>query len=405
AGSYPGIILARVAPILGLKGKLTQKDAGGQLTRKALVTTQFAISIVLLIATIVIGKQLDYAVNTDLGFDKEAIVMMTLPEELDQLAVDGLKERMSEVPGVTNISACLSSPGAAENTWGTGIQYHNRPEREEFSIQAKMADQDYIKTFGLELVIGRNFKTTDSIQEVVVNEILAQKLGLDSVDELLGKRLILSGGGIQAEVVGVVANFHDQNFHEAIRPVFIAPRVDAYSELAVKMQGSNIKTTLAGIADQWKQTFPDYIHEFHFMDERVAEQYESEQRLLSLSKLFSIIAISICCLGLYGMLTFFVSQKTKEIGIRKVLGGSVLHILNLFTSGFLKLLGIAALIACPIAWYFMRNWLEGYQFKTELNWWIFALSLAAIMLITMLTITYKIYKAARANPIKSIRTE
>ena len=405
SGSYPGLLLARIVPSLALKGKLTQRDAGGRVTRKVLITTQFAISIMLIVATMVIAKQISYAVNADLGFDKDAILMVTLPDELEYAQLEGLKERAAQLSGVEKISACLSSPGAADNFWGTSLRFHNRPEFEEFSIQAKMADKDYINTFGLELVAGRNFYETDSVREVVVNETLGRKLGLSSASELLGKKIEINVNDIEVEIVGVISDFHDRNFHEVVSPVFIAPMDFAYTEFAIKINGLNGGNTVKNIEKLWQQTFPKHLYEYRFLDESIAEQYESEQRLLSLSKIFSALAIFICCLGLYGIISFFVAQKTREIGIRKVLGGTLLHILSLFTIDFFKLIVIAGIVASPLAWYLMNTWLEQYQFRTEFSWWIFGIAIGGVVLIMLFSISYQTLKAALANPVKSLRTE
>ncbi len=405
AGSYPGILLARILPTLALKGKLSQRDAGGQFTRKILVTAQFVISILLIVGTVVVGKQINYAVNADLGFDKDAILMLSVPEDIEHIKLEGLKERIFQLPGVENVTACLASPGAGYNNWGTSIKYNNKPEFEEFSISAKMADDDYINTFDLQLVAGRNFRMSDSVTEVVVNEKLAQKLGLSSPEELLGKQLELNGGLIKASISGVIANFHDQNFHLDISPIFIAPQTNAFYEIAVKINDHNVTSTLTEIEQKWKEVFPKFIYEFSFLDERVQDQYEEEQRLLSLSKLFSGLAIFISCLGLYGLISFFVAQRTKEVGIRKVLGSGVSGILILFAKDFCKLILIAGAIATPIAWFFMKRWLENYTYHTEISWWVFVMSISGLLLITLVTISYQTIKAATANPTKSLRSE
>ncbi|WP_108808095.1 ABC transporter permease [Aquimarina spinulae] len=405
AGSYPGIILARILPTLALKGKLTQKDTGGKLTRKVLVTSQFAISIIFIVATIIIRKQISYAVNADLGFDTESIVIVEIPEDIETVKLEGLQERINTLSGVKNNTACLASPGASSNNWGTGVRYNNRPEVEEFSISAKLADKDYLNTFNLKLVAGRNFYRTDSISEVVVNEKLAQKLGLVNSQELIGKQVEFNGATIKASIVGVVADFHDRNFHETKSPVFIAPQSNAYNELAIKVYSQNAKATLEGIERLWKETFPKYIYEFDFLDERVAQQYQEEQRFLLMSKLFSGLAIFISCLGLYGLISFFVAQRRKEIGIRKVLGGKVGDILLLFTQDFLKLIFVAGIVASPLAWYVMNNWLENYKYRITIDWWVFALAIGATAIITMVTISYQAIKAATVNPIKSLRIE
>ncbi len=405
SGSYPGILMSRIVPVLALKGKLTSNDTGGTSTRKVLVVAQFVISIVLITTTIIIAKQIDYAVNTDLGFDKESIVMLSIPTDIEEDKFYSLKDRLQQIPAVQKVTGCLSSPGASENNWGTGLRYNTRPENEEFNISAKMGDEDYLRTFNLELVAGRNFFKRDSLDEVVVNEKLAEKLGLTSSEEMLGKQIEVRGGSIKATIVGVLKNFHDGSFTQAISPVFIAPFTNAYAEIAVKINHQNTKNTLDQIDQKWTETFDGYIFEYRFLDERVAAQYEREQRYLSLSKVFSGLAIFIGCLGLYGLILFFVGQRTKEIGIRKVLGSNVSGILALFSIDFLKLILIAGLIATPITWYVMSQWLQGYTYRTEIQWWYFAIAIAAVMCITLITISYQTLKVATTSPIKSLRAE
>ncbi len=178
-----------------------------------------------------------------------------------------------------------------------------------------------------------------------------------------------------------------------------------YNEIAIKIDGGDARNTLAGIQKFWEGVFPNYIYEHHFLDERVANEYAEEQRFLSMSKIFAGLAIFISCLGLYGMISFFVSQRKKEIGIRKVLGGKISDILVLFTQDFFKLIFIAGAIATPIAWYFMNNWLENYQYRIDIEWWFFILAISGIILITLATISYQAIRAATANPVKSLRTE
>ena len=405
AGSYPGLILARIAPILALKRKLSQKDAGGYTTRKVLVVTQFAISIILIIGTIVVGKQLQYAMNSDLGFDKSAIVMVDIPTTLDRVQLDALKDRMAQSPSVEKITACFASPGAGYNSWGTSVKYNNKAEAEEFSIQVKIGDEDYLNTFGLNLIAGRNFYVKDSVDEILVNATFAKKLGLQNPEELIGKQLAISGKFVQGTIVGVIDDFHNQDFHDDIQPIFIAPVSQTYSELAIKVNMKNAKAVLNHIEGQWTESFPDYIFEYDFLDDRVAELYESEQRFLALAKLFSGLAIFIGCLGIYGLILFFVTQRTKEIGVRKVLGGSTGHIVLLVIQDFFKLIALAGVIATPIAWYFMSRWLENYTYKIALSWWIYVVAIGLVMLITVLTISYQAFKAAMANPVTSLRTE
>ncbi|MEZ4811163.1 MAG: FtsX-like permease family protein [Allomuricauda sp.] len=405
SGSYPGILMSRIVPVLALKGKISHNDTGGSATRKVLVVAQFAISIILIAATLIISRQIDYAVNTDLGFNKESIVMVGIPDQIEPIKLHSLKDRIVRIPGVRSVSNCISSPGAPENDWGTSVKFNNRPENEEFSIQAKLADEDYLKTFDIPLVAGRNFFEGDSIAEVVVNEKFGEKLGLSSPEEMVGKKIEANGGRLKATIVGVVKNFHDTDFTEEMSPIFFAYDPNWFGEIAIKIDTHDTKAIMDQIEKDWSSTFSGYIYEYRFLDERVAQQYETEQRYLSLSKVFSALAVLIGCLGLYGLILFFVGQRTKEIGIRKVLGSNVANILALFSMDFFKLILIAGLLATPISWYVMERWLEGYTYRTEIHWWVFALAIVAIMVITLITISHQTLKVAMANPIKSLRTE
>ncbi|TAI47659.1 ABC transporter permease [Flagellimonas allohymeniacidonis] len=405
SGSYPGILMSRIVPVLALKGKLSHSDTGGNTTRKVLVVAQFAISIALIAATLIISRQIEYATNSDLGFDKESIVMVEVPVDLEPIQYEALKDRLQRIPNVENITFCLSSPGGSENNWGTSIKYNNRPENEEFSIQAKIGDEHFIETFDLTLVAGRNFFKSDSITEVVVNEKFGEKVGVTSPDELLGKTIEVNGASIKATIVGVVGDFHDVSFAEEIQPAFIAGNPNWYGEIGLKINRVNTKETLEKIEQHWSEAFSGYIFDYRFLDERVADEYEAEQRYLSLSKVFSALAILIGCLGLYGLILFFVGLRTKEIGIRKVLGSNVANILALFTMDFFKLILIAGILATPIAWYLMEQWLQGYAYRTEIHWWIFALAIVSIMVITLITISYQTLKVAVTSPVKSLRTE
>lgn len=405
SGSYPGILLSRIVPILAIKGKLNHNDTGGASTRKVLVVAQFVISISLIVATLVISRQIEYATKTDLGFDKESIVMLEVPETMDSNGYYELKERLKRVVGVQHVSGCLTSPGAGNTFWDTSVKYNNRPEREDFSISIKVGDEDYLNTFNIPLAAGRNFFKNDSITEMLVNEKFAEKVGVSSVEELLGKTLAVNGDNVEAKIVGVVKDFHDGSFTDEIKPVFVAPTVRWYNELGVKINHLNTKTTLVQLEKEWSQTFSNHIFDYRFLDERVAAQYETEQRYLSISKVFSGLAIFIGCMGLYGLILFFVGQRKKEVGIRKVLGSNTTDILTLFSMDFLKLILIAGAIAIPVAWYFMDAWLQGYTYRTQIHWWYFAIAILGVLMLTMITISYQTIRVAVKSPVKSLRTE
>ena len=405
SGSYPGLLLARVVPALAIKGKITQNDTGGERTRKVLVISQFVISMVLIVTTLIIGKQIRFATNSDLGYDSDAIIMVPLPDGVEASNLATLKERMRTTAGVEDVTACLGSPGASQSGWGTSIRFDNRPETEEFSITAKSGDEHYIKTFGLELIAGRNFIPRDSVDETLVNMTLIKKLGLKGPDEILGRTLYTNGGSIAAKIVGVVSDFHNLSFQEQISPVFIAPVRWSYYSLGIKMTLGNAQATLNSLEDVYLDAFPGYAFNYDFMDDRIAEEYQSEKRLLTLSRIFSFLALFIGGLGLYGLISFFVGQRIREIGIRKVLGSSVGQIIRLFANDFIKLVVISAVVAIPIAWYLMETWLQRYTYRISMDPWVFAIALLSILVLTLFIIVVQTLKAATTNPCQSLRTE
>ena len=405
SGSYPGLLLGRVLPVLAIKGKLTQNDTGGKNTRKVLVISQFVVSIVLVVTTLVIGKQMRYAMNSDLGYDREAVIMVPLPDDVEASDLETLKQRMLTTAGVHEVTACLGSPGASHSGWGTSIRFDNRPEQEEFSVVSKAADENYIATFGLDIIAGRNFVSRDSIDETLVNMTLVKRLGVNEPEEILGRTLYTNGESIATKIVGVVADFHDLNFQEQISPVFIAPVPWAYYSLGIKMTTGNVQNSLSLLEKTYLDTFPGYAFDYDFMDERIAQEYEAENRLLTLSKIFSFLALFIGGLGLYGLISFFVGQRIREIGIRKVLGSSIGQIIHLFANDFIKLVGISGVVAIPIAWYLMETWLQNYTYRIGMDIWVFAIAMLSVLLLTLSIILVQALKAATANPIHSLRSE
>ncbi|MGD1946175.1 MAG: ABC transporter permease [Croceivirga sp.] len=405
SGSYPGLLLARVVPVLAIKGKLGQNDTGGERTRKVLVIAQFVVSIILIVATLVIGKQLRFAINSDLGFDKDAIVMVPLPDGVKAPVLETLRQRIRTTPGIEEVTACLAGPGPSDFSWGTSIRFDNRPETEDFSIAAKPADEHYISTFGLDLLAGRNFIRRDSLDETLVNMALVKRLGLTAPEEIVGKTLYTNGGTIATKIVGVVSDFHDLGFEEEISPVFIAPVPWSYRKLGLKMSLGSVSATLASVKDIYLSSFPGYSFDYTFLDDQIANEYQAENRLLTLSRIFSFLTLFIGSLGLYGLISFFVGQRLREIGIRKVLGSSALGIVHLFASDFIKLVGISALVAIPMAWSLMEIWLQNYAYRISINFWVFFFALLSVLVLTLFIITLQTLKAATTSPIKSIRTE
>jgi putative ABC transport system permease protein len=404
AGSYPGMIMSRFKPVAALKGKISSQQIGGFNTRRALIITQFAISQVLVLGMIVIAAQMHFAKSSDLGFDKDALVMLPMGVDSTGASVNTMRDQLSKIRGVEKVSACFEPPSTNDD-FTTSFRYGNRTEDEAFALNVKAADDQYLRTFEIELVAGRNLFPADTVREVLVNESFVRRLNLRSPSEVLGKNLSANGGAIKGLIVGVVKDFHDGSFHSDINAICIYSDKKQYQNYALKIDIRNAKAALAEIEKIWNDRFPNQIFEYHFLDERIAEFYTTEETMLGLIKAFSFIAIFVGCLGLYGLVMFMAAQKTKEIGIRKVLGSSTGQILWIFGKEFARLILIAFLIAAPIAGSLMYNWLQDYKFHIPLSPVFFVMTVGLMFLIAILTVGYQAARAALTNPAKSLKSE
>ena len=403
AGSYPGLILAGFQPVVALKGKLSQQHIGGFNTRRALIVTQFALSQALVIGMIVIAKQMSYSTNSDLGFTKDAII--TVPIAADYQQGKTLKGEIERLAGVEQVTMCFATPASNNANWNTTPYYNNDPKEQEFRVSVKAADANYLETFDLKLIAGRNVFPSDSAREMIVNEAFARKLNLKSPDELLGKILKVSNDDNKGPIVGVVKDFHDYSFHEEINPIAIFTNPDLYNTFAIKMKTGTITTTMAALEKTWKESHPGQLYEYEFLDDDIASFYETEALMLKLIRVFSVLALFIGCLGLYGLVSFMAAQKTKEIGIRKALGSSIAQILWIFGKEFTRLILIAFVIAAPLAWWLMKGWLADFKFQAEIGFGIFAWALLGTFIVAFATVSFQAVKAALMNPVKSLRSE
>ncbi len=400
AGSYPGLVLSGFQPVRALKGNVTARQVGGMGVRRGLVVVQFVLTQLLIIGTLVVTQQMNFFRQKSLGYNPSAVVLLPIPTQ-ERANLSTLGNRFRQVPGVESVSFCSFAPTSGSNNT-SNVRFDARQEDERWQVNTKPADVHYLKTFGLKLVAGRNFPESDTTRGFLVNETFVRKLGLKPAD-VLGRRMKL--WGTWAPVYGVVKDFHNLSLHSAIDPVALFSRRDSYYAGAVKISTASMGPTLKAIEKIWNGTFPDYLYERTFLDERIAQFYQTEALILSLVRAFSLIAIVIGCLGLYGLVSFMAAQKTKEIGVRKVLGASAANILSLFGREFGRLVAVAFVVAAPLGWWVMSHWLQDYNYRVSLGWGVFALALAVTLLISALTVGYQSLKAAWMNPVKSLRSE
>jgi ABC-type antimicrobial peptide transport system permease subunit len=401
SGAYPGLVISGFQPIQALKNKLSQKHIGGFSLRKGLVITQFAISQLLIINTLVIANQIRYSRQADLGFHKDAIIMLPVPIN-EKSSLSTLSSLFTQIAGVEKFTFCQDAP-AGKITPNTSIVFDNRTESEKFSIYFKAGDNQYIPTFGLKILEGRNLQPSDTIREYLINETAVKSLGLSSNLEVIGKSAIING--TKAPIVGVVKDFHNKSFHEAIDPVYLSTSDHHYISCAVKINISNLRPVMEKLEKSWKEVYPNYIYKYNFLDAQIEQFYKVDNMIFKLIQIFTVISIIVGCFGLYSLVSFMAAQRTKEVGIRKALGASVENIIWLFGKEFIYMLLIAFVIAAPLGWVVMNNWLETFVYRIHPGAGVFILAIVISLGIAILTVGYRSLKAAKVNPVKSLRSE
>ena len=406
SGIYPALFMSSFRPVKVLKGLV--KVGGGNISfRKILVTTQFAISIVLIISTAIVFKQLKYMQNKSLGFDRDHIITMNYYGALND-SYESFRNELLSTSSINKVARSSRIPtGRLLDAMGTKINRGDSLVPVNADVKFVTADDQFLSTYGVKVLAGRGFSkdfSTDT-NAFIINEAAVSVLGLKNNEDALGKDMTY--GSRSGKLIGVINNFHFESMHEKIVPlILIVPRNQAnYRRMSMKVAGNNIPAAISNIQAIWKKYLPETPFEYTFLDENFERLYKSEQKQGSIFTVFAFIAIFIACLGLFGLSAFSVTQRIKEIGIRKVLGASVSNIVGLFSKDFLVLVIIATVIAFPVAWYAMNNWLQDFAYRTTISWWIFIVAGIIASLIAFATISLQTVKAAGANPVKSLRTE
>ncbi|MES1215831.1 MAG: ABC transporter permease [Bacteroidota bacterium] len=401
AGFYPSLVLSSFKPVSVLKGRFST-GTRGLILRKSLVVFQFTISIILIAATIIVYRQLNYMRSQSLGFSKEQTIVINTNFDKNK---DVFKQSLSSVPGVLSTTFSSHVPGGGSNSAYSEVE-NKKGEMQKSNLDLYFVDFDYVKQYDLKLAAGRTFSkefATDSTQAMVINEAASKMLGYNTPQEAIGRKF--DQWGRKGQIIGVLKDFHYKSLQSNIPPLVMRFEPWGLGMISIKVAAKNLPQTLKAIGDKWSQVIPNRPFEYDFLDEFFDRQYKAEDHFGNLFFNFAVLAIFISCLGLLGLSSYSTMQRTKEIGIRKVLGANVAGIVNLLSVEFIKLVVIALVLATPIAWFGMNKWLLDFAYRTSIAWWIFGLAGLLSVLIAFSTISYQAIKAAMMNPVKSLRTE
>ncbi|GAB3492710.1 ABC transporter permease [Spirosoma knui] len=402
AGLYPSLVLARFNPVAALRGRLTTQQVGSVRVRRGLVIIQFFITQLFIIGVIVMIAQVRHMRQADLGFSKDAVLIVPVPTT-NPIKQQTIREQLGQVPGVEQV-ALGAEPPAAQARMPVPFTFDTHTIAEKFPAVVKIGDTRYVSLFGLRLLAGHNFRNDDTTnREAIVNETMVKQLGLRSSGDILGKRLRIWGR--DETIIGVVRDFHTTGLRMGIQPMVLLNYPSENHMAALKVSPANLPAMTKAVEASWNKLFPEHVFKSSFVDDLVAEFYLTERILLGLAEVFALLAILIGCLGLYGLITFMAEAKTKEIGVRKILGATVRQLLWLFGREFGKLIAIGFVLAAPIGWFLMNGWLQGYAYRINVGWWVFGLTILLAVFITLLTVGYESMKAALRNPAQSLRTE
>ena len=404
AGSYPAFFLAALQPMAVLKGR---SGAGWRafFSRKALVVFQFGVSIVLIVGTVVVHSQLDYMRHKNLGFDQEQVVVVPIKDAGLLAQRQTFKHKLLQNAAITRVTFTSRYPGTG--TWGTVARRPDRAEVQVTDMKVLLTDFDFIETLNISLLAGRSFseeRDADAGDRIILNETATRALGWNAPEEAVGKT-ISAFGNRSGTVVGVVQDFHFQALHMGMQPLLLTPAADRYGYAMMRIAAPEMSGTLAYLKSAWAEFAPQWPFDYLFLDQNFDKLYRAEQRLGKLFAAFGSIAVLIACLGLFGLASFTASRRTREIGIRKVLGATASGIVHLLSREFVKLVLLANVIAWPAAYFAMNRWLQDFAYRVNLKWWTFALAGGVALLVALLTVSTQAIRAALANPVEALRYE
>jgi putative ABC transport system permease protein len=410
SGWYPGWLITRFQPVAVLRGQIQLTSTPRLTLRKSLIVFQFVIAQVFIIGAILMGQQLSYVLNHDMGFDRDAVVTMSVPfrgwtNPKDIPDKEAMRMQLVQLPGVSAVSLgnLPANQSFSSNTW----EYTGKTGKRSFDIYRKYVDTAFVGLYRMPLLAGRTIQASDTVREFVINETTVKAMGLSRPQDAIGQ-VIRENGGTATPIVGVVRDFHILSFREKVPPVALMMDKANLNQFNLRLASKNPADwpiTLAQVEQRWKQIYPDMPFAYEFYDKTIAHFYEEERTTARIINLATAVAILLSCLGLFGLATLTAFQRTKEIGIRKVLGASVAGIVALLSKDFLKLVLIALVLASPLAWWAVNRWLENYAYKISISPWVFVGAGLLAVGIALLTVSYQSVKAAIANPVNSIRTE
>jgi putative ABC transport system permease protein len=410
SGFYPALILSGYKPVMVLKNQAFSRSGKTRQAwlRKSLTVSQFIIAQVFIMATIMVSKQINYTLHKNLGFKKDAVIYFST-NYFDTVRTNKqtLLNKLHAIPGIEMISLSTSPPSSS-NTWSSTFKYKDGKREIENDVQLKFIDSNYLKLYGLKLLAGSDMVQTDTVNSFVINETYARLLGFQQPQEAIGK--IVEWSDKKKPIIGVVADFHQKSLHEPIKPLAMGSWTNSERNISILLQSpggasGNWSKTIGQIEKSWKEIYPNDDFEYSFFDEDIAKYYEEEKNISSLLQWATGLAVFISCLGLLGLVIYTTTQRTKEIGIRKVLGATVSQIVSLISGGFIIPVLLAFIVAVPIAWFGVNKWLQNFAYRTEISWWIFLLAGTVMIVVALLTLSLQTIKAAIANPVKSLKSE